>query len=367
MKFRPLPAIAIDLIFVAIAVTDAALNLDPEDPLGNATMALACVVLLVRRRWPLVVMLLTLPAALLSGGIFAPLIALYTLASLTRRRPILIACCIAFAASTALPWPPPAFSNVTGLDAFIAVGYAIALTGAPALLGQLVQAQRDLSLRLREISEVQEHQRLLTTQTVLAKERAQLAREMHDVVSHQVSLIAVRAGALQVRTSDPETREAATTIRQLSVNTLDELRHMVTVLRASGSLPTDLTPQPTIGELEQLVAASGISATLEADLPPDVSPPVQRAIYRTVQEALTNVRKHAPGADAVVQVWSENGAIRAIVRNTPPTRPMLALPGSGHGLLGLRERAELLGGTIETGSTEDGGYQILLRLPSKKP
>ncbi|WP_279583354.1 sensor histidine kinase [Fodinicola feengrottensis] len=69
---------------------------------------------------------------------------------------------------------------------------------------------------------------------------------------------------------------------------------MVTVLRASGSLPTDLTPQPTIGELAQLVAGSGISATLEADLPDDVSPPVQRAVYRTVQEALTNVRKHAP-------------------------------------------------------------------------
>ena len=105
------------------------------------------------------------------------------------------------------------------------------------LLGRLVQARRDLAHRLSEIEEAREHERLLRSQAVLARERAQLAREMHDVVSHQVSLIAVQTGALQVAATDPDFEEGARTIRSLSVDTLDELRHMVTLLRASGGRP----------------------------------------------------------------------------------------------------------------------------------
>ncbi|WP_246281700.1 sensor histidine kinase [Fodinicola acaciae] len=362
MKRIP-PAIWADAVFLLIAIADAAINLDPDDPGGNLSMALACAALIVRRRWSFVVFLLTLPAALFSAGTAAPLIALYTFASLTRRRPMLVGCVIAFAVCNALPWPPPPFLASEGFETVVTLAYAAAFAVAPALLGQFVQARRDLSAQLAEISQAQEHQRMLTTQTVLAKERAQLAREMHDVVSHQVSLIAVRAGALQVRTRDEETKEAATTIRQLAVNTLDELRHMVTVLRASGSLQTELTPQPTLGELRQLIANSGIETALNADLPDDVSKPVQRAIYRTVQEALTNVRKHAPGASATVDIRAEDGDIRLTVTNSAPTRPTLSLPGAGHGLLGLRERAELLGGEISSGPTAADGFQVRLRLP----
>lgn len=362
MKRIP-PAIWADAIFLAIAVTDALLNLDPDDPGGNLGMALACTALLARRRWPFVVFLLTLPAALFSAGTAAPLIALYTLASVSRRRPVLVACVVAFAICNALPWPPPPFLASDGFETVVTLAYAAAFAVAPALLGQFMQARRDLSAQLEEISQAQEHQRMLTTQTVLAKERAQLAREMHDVVSHQVSLIAVRAGALQVRAQDAETKEAATTIRQLAVNTLDELRHMVTVLRAAGSLQTELTPQPTLGELRQLIANSGIKTTVNVDLPDDVSKPVQRAIYRTVQEALTNVRKHAPGAEATVDIRAEDGDIHLTVTNTPPTRPTLALPGAGHGLLGLRERAELLGGEITSGPTAEQGFRVNLRIP----
>lgn len=109
--------------------------------------------------------------------------------------------------------------------------YGLATAAAPVLFGQLLQAQRDLARRLVEIEEAREHERALHAQAVLARERAQLAREMHDVVSHQVSLIAVRAGALQVAAKDADAKEAARTIRSLSVTTLDELRTMVTLLR----------------------------------------------------------------------------------------------------------------------------------------
>lgn len=232
-------------------------------------------------------------------------------------------------------------------------------------LGQLVQAGRELSLRLAEITEAREHERRLLAQGVLAKERAQLAREMHDVVSHQVSLIAVRAGVLQVGSRDPEAREAGATIRRLSVQTLDELRYMVGVLRTSGSRPAELTPQPSLADLQRLVDTSGIDAELHTDLPDDLPPAVQRAVYRTVQEALTNVRKHAPGATATIRVHHEDGTVRATISNTTPARPALPLPGAHHGLVGLHQRAELLGGTVTSGPTADGGYELRLRLPAQ--
>jgi signal transduction histidine kinase len=190
-----------------------------------------------------------------------------------------------------------------------------------------------------------------------------MAREMHDVVSHQVSLIAVRAGALQVAAKDADAKEAARTIRSLSVTTLDELRTMVTLLRASGGNATELTPQPTLADLHRLVESSGTHAQLTGELPPTVSTPAQRALYRTVQEALTNVRKHALGATARVELWQDGDGIGVTVTNTPPTRPSLSLPGSQQGLVGLRERAEILHGTLESGPTAECGYRVRLRIP----
>jgi signal transduction histidine kinase len=239
----------------------------------------------------------------------------------------------------------------------------VAQATSPVFLGQRVQARRELSLRLVEVSEAREHERLLIAQSVLATERAQLAREMHDAVSHQVSLIAVRAGALQVGSRDTEAKEAAATIRRLSVQTLDELRHMVGILRASGSRPTELTPQPSLADLDRLVAGSGIDTDLRTDLPGDLPPPVQRAVYRTVQEALTNIRKHAPGATATIRMRQEDRTLRVTVTNTAPSRPALSLPGAHHGLIGLRQRAELLGGTVTSRHLGDGGYELRLVLP----
>ena len=222
-------------------------------------------------------------------------------------------------------WPSPEFADLSDRQALITLSYSVAQAAAPLFLGQLVQARRELSLRLVEVSEAREHERLLIAQSVLAKERAQLAREMHDVVSHQVSLIAVRAGALQVGSRDPEAKEAAATIRRLSVQTLDELRHMVGVLRASGSRPTELTPQPSLADLDRLVTGSGIDADLRTDLPDDLPPPVQRAVYRTVQEALTNIRKHAPGATATIRVL-QRGRHRPRHRHQHRAHPPRPLP-----------------------------------------
>src|SRR6185503_14283048 len=157
---------------------------------------------------------------------------------------------------------------------------------APIFLGWLMRA-------LADVRQAREHERELDARAVLAKERNQLAREMHDVVSHQVSLIAVQAGALSVSAPDPGVKAVAENVRKLSVDTLDELRHMVNLLRASGSSATELTPQPTLSDLDRLVAGSGIETTLVGTAPEGVDAAFQRTVYRTIQEALTNVRKHA--------------------------------------------------------------------------
>ncbi|GAA4231093.1 histidine kinase [Actinomadura meridiana] len=330
---------------------------------GAACVAVTSGVLLLRRRAPLPVFVLTVPSVLASSAVAAALIAMYALATRTRSRPLLAVCATVFAGCYMMPWPTPRRGAIVGVSDVPDLAYGLGLAAAPVLLGQLVQARRDLAARLDEITEVREHEQFLAAQSVLAKERAQLAREMHDVVSHQVSLIAVRAGALQVSTGDPDAKEAATTIRRLSVRTLDELRHMVSVLRASGGPPTELTPQPTLAQLHALVAGCGIEAVLNVDLNGDLPAPVQRAIYRTVQEALTNARKHAPGSTTRVEVRHRNGTVRTTVTNTAPTRPTLPLPSAHHGLIGLRQRAELLGGALESGPTSDHGYRLSLDLP----
>ncbi|MFE9611871.1 sensor histidine kinase [Streptomyces sp. NPDC006012] len=354
----------VDGLVVVIAAADMAVTLWGEHAavLTETAAALACAVLVVRRRFPLSVFWLTLPASLMLDIAFAPFAALFTLAERSRDRRLLAVCALLFAAASAAPWPLDGSESDGRAWTTVYFCYALATAAAPVLLGQLVQARRDLGRRLVEIEEAREHERMLHAQAVLARERTQLAREMHDVVSHQVSLIAVQAGALQVAAKDPATQDGARTIRSLSVDTLNELRHMVTLLRASGSHATELTPQPTLADLHRLVASSGIETELTGEFPADVSMPAQRAVYRTVQEALTNVRKHAPGARATVCLWHAPDEYGVTVTNTPPTRPSLSLPGSRQGLVGLRERAELLDGTLESGRTSQGGYEVTLRI-----
>ncbi|MFF4255562.1 sensor histidine kinase [Streptomyces sp. NPDC001663] len=366
MNPRRPPAVLLDAVLVAVALLDVKVHVHMHDPEAMACALLAAVALVLRRRLPLLTFLLALPATLVTDAVFATLAALYTLASLTRHRVLLAGCALVFTVSdtTVWSWPSPEPADLTDPGELVKVTYSLATATAPVFLGQLVQARRELAARLAEISQARESERQLLAQSVLAKERAQLAREMHDVVSHQVSLIAVRAGALQVGGRDPEAKQAAADIRRLAVQTLDELRHMVGVLRAAGSRPTELTPQPSLADLPHLVDGSGIEAELRADLPEDLPPAVQRAVYRTVQEALTNVRKHAPGARAAIRIGQTDGTMQVVVTNSAPDRPALPLPGAHHGLAGLRQRAEVLGGSVTARPTDEGGYELRLELPA---
>ena len=364
MRFRRLPAPLTDAAVIAAGALDVWWMVGLDDALPLACAAVAVAALVLRRRWPHLAFALTLPALVFTDAQIASLIALYTLSSRCRNRWVLAGYALAFGVCYAVPWPADEYADIPRTDLLITLGYTTATAAAPVFLGQLVQVRHDLSRRLAELAAAREQERVLIARTVLASERARLAREMHDVVSHQVSLIAVRAGALQMTCDSETVREAATTIRKLSVNTLDELRHMVMLLRVSGNAtPLEADLQPTVANLHRLLADSGIDAELDLDVPPDLSPAVDRTIYRTVQEALTNVRKHAPGATATVRICHDPTALTVSVANTAPTQARLPLPSTQHGLISLRERAEMLGGTLVAGPTDDHGYLLLVRLP----
>ncbi len=240
------PAPVVDGALVVAAGIDAWVNLT-EGPgaFDLAVAAVACGALALRRRFPLGVLLLTLPIAFTQDDIaLAPFVALFTLAERSRNRRLLAVCAFGTALAGIIPWSLGGPFEVSRTFTLVTFVYGLATAAAAVLFGQLLQTRRDLERQMAETEEAREHERILHAQTVLARERAQLAREMHDVVSHQVSLIAVRAGALQMSTRDEDAKDAARTIRSLSVTTLDELRTMVRLLRASGGRDTELTPSP---------------------------------------------------------------------------------------------------------------------------
>jgi signal transduction histidine kinase len=384
VRIPELPQWIWDLWTVAAAAVHLLLVIDVENQ-PVATFAIVGVAALaLRGRYPFLVFLVTLPAAFMVFEKVASMIALYTLTSRAKRpwlplaATAILAVCFVFHGTHLFdlffgPWRMPFDQAIDTLPQYTypAEGflretmYYIAMAAVPSVLGYSQLTRRRLAERFAEITEAREHEQRLLTQQALASERAQLAREMHDVVSHQVSLIAVQAGALEIQAPDSRTRTTAEAIREVSVTTLEELRQMVRVLHASGRRGEGPVPQPSIAQLRRLVEGSGIDAELEIGPLPVLDPPAQRAVYRTVQEALTNARKHAPGAKASVRLSAQGREVVVEVANTAATRPVVELPSSRVGLLGLRQRAELLDGAIEYGPDRTGGWRLRLTLPAE--
>ncbi|MFB7129729.1 sensor histidine kinase [Kitasatospora sp. NPDC056273] len=357
------------LLPVLYALLDAALVAREAAWWQVALSTLAAVALFWRRRFPVVALLLTMPGSWVDEIWLAPITAVYSVAAERPRPRVVIPCGVLFALVEFFHWPLPQdvldLSRATALDAI----QAVMLAAGPAATGLLARTRRELAARLDELTRGQERESRLLAERVLISERGRLAREMHDVVSHQVSLISIQAGALQVSSPDPAAVTAARTIRELSVRTLDELRQMVGVLRGTGGLPdAPLAPQPRLADLPRLIEQSGLAADTEL-VPGDRPWPeaVERAAYRTIQEALTNITKYAPEAAVHVRVRAKGRRLRVEVRNeAPPVRPAETLPGGGHGLVGLRERAQLLGGTLTAGPTQDGGFEVRAELPASR-
>ncbi len=364
---------------VLLSIADALLVNGLGMALELSVSVVAAAALLLRRRWPLPVFLVTLPGLYIGYIWFAPMIALYTLAVRRPGRARLACCALLLIAAHFLPYPISDFEPTSYRENTLVLIDATVSSAAPIALGLLVHTRRELASRIEELTRSMRREDRLLAERVKATERARLAREMHDVVAHQVSLISLQAGAVQVSTADEAARTGARTIRELAIRTLEELRHMVGVLRAAGGdaqEARELAPQPDLDELPRLIELSALDVTYEGGAVAGAGRPsgagtVERAAYRTVQEALTNVRKHAPGArvrvriDAVEPAEGAAAGLLVEIRNGPPdasaTAP--ALPGGGHGLVGLRERAQSLGGTLEARPTSDGGFVVRAEFP----
>jgi signal transduction histidine kinase len=240
------------------------------------------------------------------------------------------------------------------------------------LSGAYFGARNDRLVALQERAERAEAEQEARAEAARLAERARIAREMHDVLAHRISLIALHAGGLEIteRPAPEATRETAGLIRETARSALEDLRDVLGVL-ASGDTSVPLAPQPRFADIAELVersAAAGVSVRLSPadglELDAAVPEAMGRAAYRVVQEALTNIHKHAASAATTVRLSGTPGVgLEVRVENLAPRVVTTSLPGAGSGLAGLRERVEVAGGSFEAGPTLRGGFLVQARLP----
>ncbi|KUO16901.1 ATPase [Streptomyces dysideae] len=204
----------------------------------------------------------------------------------------------------------------------------------------------------------------------LLEERTTIARELHDVVAHHMSVVAIQAEAAPYRVENPppELEKAFVTIRENAVAALTELRRVLGVVRAEDYEAPD-APQPTLADLDALLAnvrdtGLGVEKTVTGAVR-ELPQGVELSAYRIVQEALSNTLRHAPGASARVEIGYVLGGLGLRIVNGPPPAPALVKPspGAGHGITGMRERVSMLNGEMTAGPTDDGGYEVTVFLP----
>jgi signal transduction histidine kinase len=262
------------------------------------------------------------------------------------------------------------FLVVTGPAAFVNQGPGnaapiLVLSFAAWLAGRIIRSWRDRAVALERANRELEQQRELQAQAAVAVERGRIARELHDVIAHNVSMIVVQAGAAArvLEGRQPDVRVALEAIETTGRATVDEMRRLLGVLRSSDD-GLALAPQPGLGELEKLVAnvrEAGLPVELHvAGTPVQLPAALDLTAYRIAQEALTNSLKHAGPARVELTLRYQPSAVEIEVRDDG--RGGANGTGGGHGLIGMRERAALWGGTIEAGRTESG-WLVQARLP----
>lgn len=355
-------SVLLTALAIGIAVLDVWLVIPEDAPTYSLTFSsIACAALACRRRFPFLTVLATIPGFFVGWSQLAAMIALGFLAYRKGMHwqtwvgaGLVIACRFVL-------WPWPEMLALDWRQHVLDLIYGLIVAGMPVVLALLILARRDLSHRLAELDASRDRERRMHARAVRADERARLAREMHDVVSHEVTLIAMQANTLECAKTPDEVAAAAGTIRQLSTRTLEELRSLVGVLRSSTN---EELPTPRLTDLGALIRDVDVPVRLKVDNVPETLPTqVSAAAFRTVQEALTNVHKHAPGAAATVRVVADDDALHVAVRNDRPCQPSRSLPSGGHGLAGLAERALRLDGTFHARSTDDGGFEVRADYP----
>ncbi|MCD9875552.1 sensor histidine kinase [Streptomyces guryensis] len=374
--------------------------------------ALAGSALLVRRQWPIAVVLVSIAITPAQMGYLMGIVGLYTLAASELPRRIiaslagmsLVGMLIVMFVRVRQDMDKGSWDLGDWFVPFAAITTAIGMTAPPLLLGLYVGARRRLMESLRERADSLERELQLLAERAEERaewarneERTRIAREMHDVVAHRVSLMVVHAAALQaVARKDPEKAvKNAALVGDMGRQALTELREMLGVLRSgdggarraeqavplvavgvaaavAASKAVDEGEGPCLEELEELVgqsAAAGmvVDLSVEGDVR-SYAAEVEQTAYRVVQEALTNVHKHAAGAKTYVRLAHRVSEIAMQVENEPPPEVASAssarLPSGGNGLVGMKERVTALGGVFVSGPTDAGGFRVSAVIPA---
>ncbi|MGC4941621.1 sensor histidine kinase [Kribbella sp. DT2] len=242
---------------------------------------------------------------------------------------------------------------------------ALVLVVMPWLIGRYRAQQALLATAGWERAERIEREQRLEINQVRLRERSRIAEDMHDSVGHELSLIALRAAALEVDADLPERhRHAATELREAAATATERLGEIIGVLRDAEAQAPVVPSDESVAELVERAAASGLVVRLVQEGAAEPSPMVDRAIHRVVQESLTNASKHAPGAEVVVTLTRAEDEILVKIGDTGPTRAVAdTVPSTGSGLAGLTERVRLVGGTLTAGPRAAGGFEVLARVP----
>ncbi len=367
--------VAVAVVLCAAAVAIAASTTTGSrglDVIGVALLLLQTLPLAVRRRFPIAVIWLTglsVTAYVVLGypgsiGGFGNVIAFYTVAVRLGRKAsgvsiAIASVCIVVGASVSFATAliPPQ------ILAWNLIAYLGTWIVADTIRGRRIRAEEELVLAAAEARE-REDRALLA----VADERARIARELHDVVAHHVTVMVVQAGAARrsMDSSPADAREALAAVESVGRTTLEEMRRILGVLRAGPDDET-LQPQPGVDRLPALIAQTrdaGLPVDLAVEGTPRALPPgIDLTAYRIVQEALTNTLKHAGRASATVRLRYEPD--RFAIEVADDGRGAAALPGDagGHGLVGMRERVGLFGGRLEAGPRASGGYAVRAVLP----
>ena len=385
-RFSPAQLVTVDAA-VVVAITAAFVFLRPMrapalpgtawSTVSWVAFGVASVVTLLRRRLPRATLVIVLAAALLGLGLqrggattFYVVLVLYSVVAVSSRRAALIIAGLVAAAvlaATLTGGGPMVVPLAIGDVALVLLGW---LAGENTRASRVYAAQQ--AERAAERAAAAEAEQAARVRRAMADERAQIARELHDIVAHAMSVIAVRSGvARMVIDTDPDqAREALGIIETTTRRSLHEMRLLVGVLRDAQDQQAELTPLPGLADVDRLVAASvaaGVTADVAVDgtvrpLPaaPDLS------AYRIVQEALTNVARHAGPTRAHIRIGYQAHVVIIEVADDGPRGPALtpaARAGSGHGLIGMRERTALFGGELAAGP-HGSGFRVRATLPT---
>jgi signal transduction histidine kinase len=368
----------VDVLLVLAALVIGALSLYESWPDHSDVMVVVdigagtavCLALWIRRQHPVGVAVAAVSIAsfaTMAGG--AAPIAVFNVALRSSRRALLTVVPLALASVAITPLLYPSLGRWVAQFLFGVLVLAVAIGW-----GLFARARRELVRSLRERAERVESEQRLRLGQAREAERRRIAREMHDVLAHRLSLLSVHAGALEFRPdADPaEVAEAAGVIRTTAQTALQELRDVIGVLRDDFDEGTLQPPQPTLAQLPALIEesrAAGMNIRWSADQPvgDDVPSAVGRTAYRVVQEGLTNARKHAPGAAVAVAIWKRDDPALVVEVVSKPAVGVRAagpsLDGSGAGLVGLAERVSLAGGDLQHGPDQKGDFVLRATLP----